>query len=143
MAEVIAVCISRKKGTVKKETDIITLEKDWGIVGDAHAGKWHRQVSLLAKESVNKIQAKDFEIKNGDFAENILTQGIIVKDLPIGTKIKINDVILEITQIGKTCHESCEIKKRIGLCIMPLEGVFAKVIEGGSIKKGDNIEIIA
>ena len=141
--KVIACCISEKKGTVKKEVSEIICKKDFGIVGDAHAGNWHRQISLLAKESVDKIRNKiNYDLKPGVFAENILTEGIVLHDLPIGTKLKINSVIMEVTQIGKECHETCEIRKIIGDCIMPKEGIFCKVLTDGTIKKEDEIFLI-
>ena len=141
--KVIACCISEKKGTVKKEVSEIICKKDFGIVGDAHAGNWHRQISLLAKESVDKIRKKiNYDLKPGVFAENILTEGIVLHDLPIGTKLKINSVIMEVTQIGKECHETCEIRKIIGDCIMPKEGIFCKVLTDGTIKKEDEIFLI-
>ena len=141
--KVIACCISEKKGTVKKEVSEIICKKDFGIVGDAHAGNWHRQISLLAKESVDKIRNKiNYDLKPGIFAENILTEGIVLHDLPIGTKLKINSVIMEVTQIGKECHETCEIRKIIGDCIMPKEGIFCKVLTDGTIKKEDEIFLI-
>ena len=141
--EVIACCISEKKGTVKKEVSEIICKKDFGIVGDAHAGNWHRQISLLAKESVDKIRNKiNYDLKPGIFAENILTEGIVLYDLSIGTKLKINSVIMEVTQIGKECHETCEIRKIIGDCIMPKEGIFCKVLTDGTIKKEDEIFLI-
>ena len=141
--KVIACCISEKKGTVKKEVSEIICKKDFGIVGDAHAGNWHRQISLLAKESVDKIRNKiNYDLKPGIFAENILTEGIVLYDLSIGTKLKINSVIMEVTQIGKECHETCEIRKIIGDCIMPKEGIFCKVLTDGTIKKEDEIFLI-
>ena len=140
--KVIACCISEKKGTIKKEVPEIMLKVDHGIIGDAHAGNWHRQVSLLAKESVDKIRDKfKYELKPGVFAENILTEGIILHELPIGTKMKIGTSILQVTQIGKECHMSCEIRKLIGDCVMPREGIFCKVLQDGKIKKDDEIII--
>ena len=140
--KVIACCISEKKGTIKKEVPEIMLKVDHGIIGDAHAGNWHRQVSLLAKESVDKIRDKfKYELKPGVFAENILTEGIILHKLPIGTKMKIGTSILQVTQIGKECHMSCEIRKLIGDCVMPREGIFCKVLQDRKIKKDDEIII--
>ena len=140
--KVIACCISEKKGTIKKEVPEIMLKVDHGIIGDAHAGNWHRQVSLLSKESVDKIRDKfKYELKPGVFAENILTEGIILHELPIGTKMKIGTAILQVTQIGKECHMSCEIRKLIGDCVMPREGIFCKVLQDGKIKKDDEIII--
>jgi MOSC domain-containing protein YiiM len=115
-----------------------------GLEGDAHAGKWHRQVSLLAQESIDKMQAHlaDFKLKPGDFAENITTQGMELLSLPVGTRLKIGDsVLLEVTQIGKACHLACEIRKIVGDCIMPREGIFTIVLEEGEVKVGDAIEV--
>jgi cyclic pyranopterin phosphate synthase len=140
MSKVIAVNISEKKGVVKKPQDNIKLEEDFGILGDAHAGKWHRQVSLLAVESIEKM--KKLGINNlayGVFAENITTEGIELYTLPVGTTFIINDVILELTQIGKECHQGCEIRNLVGDCVMPREGIFTRVIKGGTIRPGDEI----
>ncbi|WP_422482370.1 MOSC domain-containing protein [Pleomorphochaeta sp. DL1XJH-081] len=142
MAEVVAVCISDKKGVVKHPVEFITVRKDYGIEGDAHAGNWHRQISLLADESVDTMRNKGLTLDAGAFAENILTKGIDLKTLPIGTKLQIGKTILEVTQIGKECHKGCEIQKKTGKCVMPTEGIFAKVIEEGSIRKGDEITIL-
>ena len=142
LASVIAVCISKEKGTVKTSVPEIIVRDNHGIIGDAHAGEGNRQVSLLAAESVDKIREKLPDIKAGAFAENILTLSIILHELPIGTKLQINDTILEVTQIGKECHnDGCVIKKKTGDCVMPREGIFASVIKGGRIKPGDLIEL--
>jgi len=139
---VTAVCISKEKGTVKASVPEITVKENHGIIGDAHAGDAHRQVSLLALESVDKIRDRIPNIEAGAFAENILTNGICLHELQIGTKIHINDTTLEVTQIGKECHNnSCAIKKQTGDCVMPGEGIFASVIKGGKIKPDDLIEI--
>jgi len=141
--KVIAVCLSKNQGTAKEEIKKGKLVEGYGLKGDAHSGKWHRQVSLLGIESINKIKTGDIDIKFGDFAENITTKGINLPKLIIGTKLKIGkDALLEITQIGKSCHNTCEIKKKIGDCIMPKEGIFAKVIKGGTVKAGDNITFL-
>ncbi|MBQ9030526.1 MAG: MOSC domain-containing protein [Parasporobacterium sp.] len=140
MAEVLAVCISERKGTVKHPVEEIRLKKDHGILGDAHAGNWHRQVSLLADESVDKMRAKFPDIPVGAFAENILTKGIEVSKLPVGSRLRIGDVLLEVTQIGKECHADCAIRQQVGDCVMPREGIFAVVLEEGTIKAGDRIE---
>ena len=139
-----SVCISEKKGTTKHPVDSIVLIENYGIEGDAHAGNWHRQVSLLNVSSVEKLQKKlDFKLEPGAFAENILIDGdICLYELPVETKIKIADAILEVTQIGKECHESCEIRKLTGDCVMPREGIFAKVLSGGTVKTGDLVEIV-
>lgn len=142
MAKVKAVCISEKKGTRKEEVSGITVLENLGIVGDAHAGNWHRQISLLAEESIEKIRALGYELTPGAFAENIVTEGIELVSLPIGTKLKVGNTTLEVTQIGKECHNDCEIKRTAGRCVMPTEGIFAIVIKGGKILPGDSIEIM-
>ena len=139
--KVLATCISEKKGVKKRPVPSITLEANYGILGDAHAGNWHRQVSLLPTESVDTLRDKLHDLKPGDFAENILTEGISLKDLPVGTILQIGTTVLEITQIGKKCHNDCEIKQITGQCVMPTDGVFAKVIKGGVIRPGDTITI--
>lgn len=140
--KVIAVCISENKGTMKHPVDSITLQFEHGIVGDAHAGNWHRQVSLLADESVEKMRSKFPDIPIGAFAENILTQGIEVCKLPIGTKLQIGEVTLQVTQIGKECHADCAIRKQVGDCVMPREGIFAIVLNCGTIYPGDRIIVL-
>ncbi len=130
-----SVNISTKKGVVKSPVSEINLIENFGIENDAHAGKWHRQISLLALEEIQTMQNKGLVLKPGDFAENITTIGINLHSLPIGTKVQIDDAILEITQIGKKCHHDCEIYKTIGDCVMPKKGVFAKVIKAGKISK--------
>jgi MOSC domain-containing protein YiiM len=141
MATVEAVCTSDKKGIVKKERQRVILKTNWGIEGDAHAGDWHRQVSLLASESIALVREQLPTLKKGAFAENIITRGIDLEKIGIGKRIRIGEsAVLEITQIGKECHNSgCAIKKATGDCIMPREGLFAKVIEGGSVAPGDDI----
>ena len=143
MARVLAVCISTRKGEKKHPVEAITLKIDHGIVGDAHAGNWHRQVSLLANESVDKMRQKGLALEPGDFAENILTEGVALRTLPIGTRLRVGEAALEITQIGKECHSDCEIKKKVGVCVMPAEGVFAIVKREGTVKAGDEIEVLA
>ena len=144
MAKVKDVCISEKKGEQKHPVDAVLLKVDHGIVGDAHAGNWHRQVSLLAAESVAKVQkALNFELKSGDFAENILTEGIELFTLPIGTKLQIGEAVGEVTQIGKECHQGCAIRELAGDCVMPREGIFVKVLKEGKVKAGDEIKVIA
>ena len=138
---VISVNISEKKGTIKTPVERIELKIDHGIVGDAHAGNWHRQVSLLAEESLEKMQAKIPSLKPGDFAENIMTEGIDLHHLPIGTILKIGECELEVTQIGKECHKGCEIRNITGECIMPTEGIFAIVKKKGFIHPGNEIEV--
>lgn len=143
MGKITAVCISEKKGIQKRDVRIHRLIEDFGLEGDAHAGKWHRQVSLLARESADIMREKGLPIKDGDFGENIVTEGIELKSLPIGTILKIGeDVIMRVTQIGKLCHERCAIYYKAGDCIMPREGIFAEVIKGGTVKAGDEITIL-
>jgi MOSC domain-containing protein YiiM len=141
MADVIAVCISEKKGTVKHPVPYIDVKCHHGIVGDAHAGDWHRQISLLADESVDTMRAMGLTLASGAFAENILTRGIELKTLPIGTRLRVGEALLEVTQIGKECHSDCEIKRITGKCVMPTEGIFAVVVEEGRIRSGDRITI--
>ncbi|WP_158698374.1 MOSC domain-containing protein [Anaerococcus sp. Marseille-P3915] len=139
--KVISVNISEKKGTIKTPVPSITLKKNHGIIGDAHAGNWHRQVSLLAIESLNKMKEKIPSLKPGDFAENIMTEGITLHTLPIGTILEIGECELEVTQIGKECHKGCEIRNLTGECIMPTEGIFTIVKKEGEIFPEDKIRI--
>lgn len=141
-AKVVAVCISEKKGMMKHPVESVTLKPEHGIIGDAHAGNWHRQVSLLANESVDKMRVKFPDIPVGAFAENILTEGIEVCKLPVGTVLKIGETVLEVTQIGKECHADCAIRKQVGDCVMPREGIFAIVRTGGTIQAGDTITVV-
>ncbi|MDR0916344.1 MAG: MOSC domain-containing protein [Oscillospiraceae bacterium] len=143
MPKVIATCISEKKGTVKKPVPSIELRVKHGIVGDAHAGDWHRQVSLLGTESVDKMRAKFPDLPPGVFAENILTEGLTLYELPIGTRLRVGGTLLEVTQIGKECHADCEIRQKTGDCVMPREGVFTIVLEEGEIRAGDDVEVLA
>ena len=143
MGVIKGICISEKRGTAKHEIEEAILAKDWGIQGDAHAGHWHRQVSLLSVDSVAKLQEKlSFELKHGAFAENILVEGMAVHTLPVGTKLRIGSALCEVTQIGKQCHNDCEIKRTTGKCVMPTEGIFAIVIKEGRIQAGDEIEVL-
>ena len=142
MASVVAVCISERKGTQKHEVPEIQLKIDHGIVGDAHAGNWHRQVSLLAQESVEKMKAVFPDIPVGAFAENILTEGLTLCTLPVGTRLRVGEVLLEVTQIGKECHAHCAIRQQVGDCVMPREGIFTIVLEEGTIRAGDTITIL-
>ena len=138
-----AVCISEEKGVQKHEVDEVYLKVDHVIVGDAHAGNWHRQVSLLAAESIAKTQkALDYKLANGDFAENIVTEGLVLFTLPVGTKLQIGEAEGEITQIGKECHKGCAIRELAGDCVMPREGIFIKVIKPGKVKPGDDIKVL-
>ena len=139
MAHVIAVCISENKGERKKPVDAVELRENHGIVGDAHAGDWHRQVSLLAQESIDKMRKLGLDVNAGDFAENLTTRGIELVSLPIGTRLQVGPTLLEVTQIGKECHTRCAIYYQAGDCVMPKEGIFAKVITGGMIRPGDEV----
>jgi len=140
--KVVAVNISENKGTKKTNVQACSLLKDFGLKGDAHAGPWHRQVSLLANESIEKMRTMGLKVGYGDFAENVTTGGVDLVHLPIGTKIRIgNSVILRVTQIGKECHERCAIYYQAGDCVMPKEGIFAEVVTEGEVKVGDEIII--
>jgi cyclic pyranopterin phosphate synthase len=139
---VVSVNTSGKKGTVKEPQPEAILRENHGIEGDAHVGEWHRQISLLAEESIAKMSAMGIpDLKPGDFAENITTRGIELYKLPIGIVLRLGDCLVEITQIGKECHQDCAIRQKTGSCIMPSEGVFAKVIRGGRLKAGNRIKI--
>jgi MOSC domain-containing protein YiiM len=143
MARIIAVCKSQDKGTRKEDVREGLLKKEHGLVGDAHADCCtHRQVSLLAVESINKMRSRGFDIGPGDFAENLTTEGINLVALPVGTHLSVGKVVmLEVTQIGKQCHTGCAIYKLIGKCVMPKEGIFARVVKGGLVKAGDELKI--
>ena len=142
-AEVIAVCISIKKGERKTPVAQVELREEHGIVGDAHIGEWHRQVSLLALESIEKMQRLGLDVNPGDFAENITTMGIDLLSLPIGSRLALGETIIEVTQIGKECHTRCAIYNQAGDCVMPKEGIFARVLRGGVIKPGDSIKVLS
>ena len=139
---VIAVCISEKKGTQKKQVPCVKLVPDWGIENDAHAGKWHRQVSLLALEKIEEFRSRGAEVDFGAFGENIIVEGFDLRTIPVGTRFRIGEALLELSQIGKACHSHCEIYKVMGDCIMPREGVFTEVLEGGEVKPGDEVTLI-
>ncbi len=140
---VVAVCISEKKGTQKEDVGEVRLIKDYGVERDAHAGPGHRQVSLLALESADVMRGKGLDIDSGDFGENIVTEGLNLKLLNLGTKLKVGkDALLEITQIGKECHDRCAIYYKAGDCIMPREGIFSRVLNGGIVRVGDEIKIL-
>ncbi len=145
MPKIIALCISEKKGVQKHEVPEAEMKAGHGIAGDAHAGNWHRQVSLLGVESVAKVQNKiPFPLKHGDFAENVLTEGITLYELPVGTKLRLGpDVIGEVTQIGKECHQDCAIRKTAGDCVMPREGIFIKILHDGVVRPGDELTVIS
>lgn len=134
-----AICISEEKGTQKHEVEVAVLQEDWGIERDAHAGKWHRQVSMLSYDKIEEFRAKGAEVDFGAFGENLIVEGFDLRTIPVGTKFQIGDVLLELTQIGKECHSHCEIYKIMGDCIMPREGVFTKVLRGGLIRPGDEV----
>lgn len=143
MAKVIDVNISETKGVIKKSIEKGYFKENHGLEGDAHAGDWHRQVSLLGQESIDKMKAVGVKgLISGKFAENITTEGIVLYELPIGTKLKIGETLMEVTQIGKVCHKGCAIRSQVGDCIMPREGIFTRVLKGGYIKSGDTIEVI-
>lgn len=142
-AKIVSINISDKKGIRKKAVDTAVLKENYGIEDDAHASeKWHRQVSLLALESIEKMQALGLNVGPGDFAENITTEGIDLLTLPVGTKIMIgHDIEVEVSQIGKVCHTRCAIYHQAGDCVMPKEGIFVKVLKGGVVKRGDEIRV--
>lgn len=140
--KIIAVCTSETKGVRKKNVGSGVLRPDHGLIGDGHAGDWHRQVSLLAMESIEKMIQKGLDVGPGDFAENLTTENIELVSLPIGTQLKIGpEAIGEVTQIGKVCHDRCAIYYQAGDCVMPREGIFIKVLKGGAVKVGDSIEV--
>ena len=142
--KIVSIAISREKGTRKTPVTEARVVTDHGLADDAHAGAWHRQVSFLAQEEIEKARAKGLDVSFGDFAENIATTGVDWKTIPVGTKVRLGDhVLVEITQIGKKCHSKCAIYQMAGDCIMPREGVFARVLEGGIIRAGDQILFMA
>lgn len=139
---VTAICISEKRGTQKKTVDTARLRTDWGIEGDAHAGHWHRQVSLLSQEEIDAFRAEDADVYPGAFGENLAVQGIPLKVLPVGTRLQCGSVLLEVTQIGKDCHSHCTIYYQMGKCIMPSNGIFARVLQEGEISVRDTIQVL-
>lgn len=141
MGKVLAVCVSDRRGIQKTDIHTATFVVNWGIEGDAHAGDWHRQVSLLSGDKVDAFRAKGAQVENGAFGENLVVEGIDFRSLPVGTLLRCNDVLLEMTQIGKECHTHCAIYHQVGDCIMPREGVFARVLEGGVISAGDEMRL--
>jgi MOSC domain-containing protein YiiM len=142
--KIIAVSISEQKGVPKKNIPEGLLLEEFGLEGDAHGGNWHRQVSLLAQESIKKMQDLGLKVHPGSFAENITTQGINLPELPIGTKLRLgSEALVEVTQIGKVCHDRCAIYRLAGDCVMPREGIFVRILKGGKVKPGDAIEILA
>ena len=142
MAEIIAVCISDRKGIRKHPVPSLELRVGQGILGDAHAGNWHRQVSLLAQESIDTMINLGLKLSPGDFAENIVVRGMDLKALPVGTVLRAGTALLAVTQIGKECHNDCAIKQAVGKCVMPTEGIFAVVLKDGAVKPGDTLERI-
>ena len=139
--KVIAVCISEKRGTQKKNIGKALFRENWGIENDAHAGDWHRQVSLLSYDKIQAFRARGAEVDDGAFGENLVVEGIDFRSLPVGTLLECNGVLLEMTQIGKECHSHCQIYQKMGECIMPTEGVFARVLICGTISVGDQMEV--
>jgi MOSC domain-containing protein YiiM len=139
---VVAVCISEKKGTSKQNVGRAVLRPDWGVEGDAHAGPWHRQVSLLAWESIERMRQHGLDVREGSFAENITTRGIELHTLPVGTRMRIGKTLVEVTQIGKLCHTKCAVFRAVGDCVMPREGIFVRVLEGGEVAVGDPVEVL-
>lgn len=143
MGKILAVNISEKKGVPKKSLEKGYFEVDWGLKGDAHGGNWHRQVSLLGQESIEKSRISGIEgYCTGKFAENLTTEGIVLYELPVGTRLRVGETLMEVTQIGKECHAGCAIRELVGDCVMPREGIFTKVITSGWIKPGDDIEVL-
>ena len=140
---IVAVSVSQSKGIKKSNLPECKLLEDKGLDGDAHAGDWHRQVSLLAMESIDKIRGKGLDVSPGDFAENITTSGLKIWELPLGTRLAVgSEALLEVTQIGKECHDRCAIYHQVGDCVMPREGVFTRVLRGGTIRPGDEIRVL-
>lgn len=139
MGKVLAICVSEKKGVQKTRVPEAVVTEDWGIEGDAHAGKWHRQVSLLSYEKIEEFRNRGAEVSDGAFGENLVVSGFDLRHQLIGTKFRIGEVVLELTQIGKECHHGCAIFEKMGDCIMPREGVFTRVLHGGVIHEGDEI----
>ena len=141
MGKINAICISERRGTAKKLVDAATFITEHGILGDAHAGDWHRQVSFIGQGEIDDFKTRGAKVEVGAFGENIIAEGFTFKKLPVGTRLKCGDVYFEITQIGKECHSHCAIYKQVGDCIMPREGVFARVLHGGEISIGDELEL--
>ena len=141
-AQVVAVNISENKGVQKVQVAAVVLKENHGIVGDAHAGDWHRQVSLLAEESIDKMRQLGLELDPGAFAENITTRGVDLVSLPVGTRFELGSALLEVTQIGKECHQHCAIYHQAGDCVMPKEGIFARVLRGGEVQTGSGFQVL-
>ncbi len=142
MAVIKAVCISEKKGTAKVNVGRAEIIENYGLKDDAHGGNWHRQVSLLSYEKIEEFKSLGADVKDGDFGENLIVEGIDLRTLPIGTKLEIGEILMEVTQIGKECHTGCAIAQAVGKCIMPTEGIFARVLKGGIVEVGDEINIV-
>ncbi|MCI8477031.1 MAG: MOSC domain-containing protein [Oscillospiraceae bacterium] len=142
MGNVMAVCLSEQKGTQKQNVGAAEFVVEWGIQGDAHAGKWHRQVSLLSQDKIEAFRARGAQVEDGAFGENLVVKGIDFAVLPVGTRFQCGEVLLEMTQIGKECHQGCAIFQKMGECIMPTQGVFARVLQGGIIAVGDTLEVL-
>ncbi len=141
--KILAVCVSEKKGQQKHPVEALRLLPDWGIPGDAHAGDWHRQLSLLGRESVRRMEERiGFALKPGAFAENILCEGLDLVQLPVGTRLRVGTALCQVTQIGKECHADCAIRQQAGDCVMPREGIFARVLEEGEARPGDQILVL-
>ena len=142
MSKVLAICISKHKGTLKNEVSEANFIEEFGIEGDAHAGKWHRQVSLLAFEKIDDFRNKGGNVDFGAFGENLVVDGIELNKLPVGQQLQVGEVLLEVTQIGKECHDKCAIYYQVGECIMPKNGIFTRVLKGGKVKVGDQCTLI-
>lgn len=143
VGRIVAVCRSDRKGEKKSDVGDGFLKEGFGLEGDAHAGEWHRQVSLLSSSSIQKMRDRGLDVGPGDFAENLTVDGLDVAALPLGTRLEAGETVLEITQVGKECHTGCAVFKQVGECIMPREGVFARVVKAGRVKKGDSLRVIA
>lgn len=142
MGIVRGICISEQRGTAKHEISEAEFIEDFGIRGDAHAGKWHRQVSLLALEKIEDFRSRGASVDTGAFGENLVVEGYDLRTLPVGTRLKVGEALLEVTQVGKECHSHCAIYAQVGDCIMPREGIFAKVLRGGMVRRGDAVDIV-
>ena len=142
-ATVISVNVAAEKGVRKQPREAITLVVEHGVEGDGHAGAWHRQVSLLAEESIERMRAKGLDVHPGDFGENVTTRGMVVHELPVGARLALGEAMVEVTQIGKVCHDRCAIFYQAGDCVMPREGIFARVLQGGCLRAGDCLEVLS
>lgn len=140
---VISVNTSEHTGVCKTPQEQVVLVAETGVAGDAHAGPWHRQVSLLAMESIERMRVAGADVSPGDFGENFTTEGVVVHELPVGTRLRAGDTLLEVTQIGKVCHDRCAIYHQVGDCVMPREGIFVRVLQGGVVRPGDRLEVLS